>query len=396
MGKMENFARLARLAIKAVERDRYITNYIKKCNIKFISEDEERELFERYHNGDMEAYHRIYMSCLPKVLSIASEYDFERLDFNDFFQAGAIGLIKAVENFDLSRGCKFSTYADSRIRWEIFSMLANESRIIRVPQYIFLLIDDYHKLIPQFFAEYGRTPTKEEVMEKLEITSSVYEYLQKALMEIVPFDVLLPSKKEVMVGIPTMLSETIEDTELEDACDIVYRDMLGPWACEVLESLTEEETIILKRSYGFDGVEEDTLSNIGKDLGKTGEAIRQNKKKVLERLKVSDIGRSQLEDERFVNLNKKSKEEERREKVKHVINYGVDEKTSVFSDLEYEIAGILFGVDDAPKTVNKVMNLECLFGYSDEMKRELIDRVISKYVKTYKKCYGNVRKKKSL
>lgn len=396
MGKAKNRARLARLAVKKVERDRYITNYIKEKKIKFLSEPQLVEQFDRYHNGDMDAYEKIFMSFLPLVVSIAGRYDFERVDFNDCFSSGAIGLMKAIEDFCFDRDCKFSTYAESRIKWEIFRMLANESRIIRVPQYIFSLIDDYHNFRHEFFIESGRYPIKEEVMEKLEISSSVYEYLQNSLMEIIPFDVLLPSKKEVMVGIPTLLSETIADEENEDFCDIVYKNMLGPWACEVLESLTDEERTIFKYYFGFDGIPGEMLGQIGERLEKTGEAVRQNKKKVLERLKVSNIGRSQLEDEGLINLNKKSKEEERREKVKHVINYGVDEKTSIFSDLEYEIAGLLFGVEGSPKSVNKVMNLECLSSYSDEMKRELIDRVISKYVKTYKKCYGNVRKKKSL
>jgi RNA polymerase primary sigma factor len=243
-----------------------------------ITVEEEVELAQRIKKGDREALERLTRANLRFVVSVAKQYQNQGLSLPDLINEGNLGLIKAAEKFDETRGFKFISYAVWWIRQSILQALAEQSRIVRLPLNQVGSLNKLNKAFNKFEQEYERTPTPEELAETLDLPKEKVA------------DTLRVSGRHVSVDAPFVegednsLLDVLVNNDSPKADTKLLGESLNREIERSLSTLTERERDIIKLFFGI-GVQEMTLEEIGERFGLTRERVRQIKEKAIRRLR---------------------------------------------------------------------------------------------------------------
>ncbi len=246
---------------------------------------QERELAKRIEKGDLEAKNLLARSNLRLVVSIAKKYANRTADLTllDLIQEGNIGLFKAVEKFDYTKGFKFSTYATWWIRQSITRALADQSRTIRIPVHMVETISKYKQVVRRLGQDLGRDPLPEEIASEMDIEVEKVHVIEQINQETRSLEQPIGDDED-----KSTFGEFIPDDKILRPDQEASRRMLQDAIRGVLEEISPKEKRILELRYGLiDGVQH-TLEEVGKEFGVTRERIRQIEAKVHEKLRQND------------------------------------------------------------------------------------------------------------
>ena len=254
--------------------------YLKEIGqIKLLSLDEELKLADRIMEGDEEAKRTLAESNLRLVVSIAKRYVGRGMLFLDLIQEGNIGLMKAVEKFDVSKGYKFSTYATWWIRQAITRAIADQARTIRVPVHMVETINKLARIHRQLTLELNREPSEEELSKKMNLPVERIREILKISQEPVSLETPIGEEDDSHLG------DFIKDEHNMSPEDYATNELLKQEISEVLLTLTEREEKVIKLRFGLEDGKRRTLEEVGQMFGVTRERIRQIEAKALRKLR---------------------------------------------------------------------------------------------------------------
>ena len=255
--------------------------YLKEIGrVELLSHDEEISLAKRILDGDEEAKKKLAAANLRLVVSIAKRYVGRGMLFLDLIQEGNMGLIKAVEKFDYTKGFKFSTYATWWIRQAITRAIADQARTIRTPVHMVEMINKLTRVQRQLIQELGREPSAEEISEKMDgMTPEKVREIQKISLEPVSLETPIGEEDDSHLG------DFIEDEGAMSPDDYAANELLKDELNENLLELTDREEKVLRLRFGLDDGRTRTLEEVGKEFNVTRERIRQIEAKALRKLK---------------------------------------------------------------------------------------------------------------
>lgn len=261
--------------------DDNVKMYLREISkIPLLSTQEEIALAKRIENGDEDAKTQLAESNLRLVVSIAKKYIGRGVLFLDLIQEGNIGLMKAVEKFNYSKGYKFSTYATWWIRQAITRGIAEQSRTIRVPVYMIENINKLHQVEKRFNQDFGRDPTKEEIAKEMNISVKRVKEIIDSAQNTISLETPVGSEGSQEDTIGEFITDSEESLENE-----VCKSFLGDMLLELMSNLTEKEQTVIKLRFGLTGKKPMTLEQIGRELKLTRERIRQIEAKSLKTLR---------------------------------------------------------------------------------------------------------------
>lgn len=254
--------------------------YLKEIGVvPLLSNEEEKELAIAVENGDLEAKQRLAEANLRLVVSIAKRYVGRGMQFLDLIQEGNMGLMKAVDKFDYSKGFKFSTYATWWIRQAITRAIADQARTIRIPVH---MVETINKLVREqrnLLQELGQDPTPEQIAARMGMTPDKVREILKIAQEPVSLETPIGEEDDSHLG------DFIEDEVIENPVDYTTRVVLREQLDEVLDTLTDREENVLRLRFGLDDGKMRTLEDVGKVFNVTRERIRQIEAKALRKLR---------------------------------------------------------------------------------------------------------------
>lgn len=260
-----------------------------------LSQEEEYELAERISKGDIEARERMIESNLRLVINIARRYINKGLPFQDLIEEGNIGLIKAVERFKPSKGCRFSTYATYWIRQSVERAIANQANVVRLPIHIINDIIKMLKVHRQLAMELRRDPSTRELAEKMHASG---RYVRR-LMLISQKNLSLEATFRKESPTDHSLMDIIEDESLLDPLEAIEELKKKERIEEWLDKLNDIEKEVVISRYGLHGRTPQTLDAIGKEIGVTRERIRQIEVRALEKLRFITIKKEKISIKEF-------------------------------------------------------------------------------------------------
>ncbi|MCI6573348.1 MAG: RNA polymerase sigma factor RpoD [Firmicutes bacterium] len=267
--------------IVQVNVDDPVKMYLKDIGkVPLLSSDEEIDLAKRMAEGDQAAKAKLSESNLRLVVSIAKRYvSRSNMQFLDLIQEGNIGLLKAVEKFDFTKGFRFSTYATWWIRQSITRAIADQARTIRVPVHMVETINKLTRVTRTLIQKLGRDPTTSEIAAAMGVSEERVMEIQRIAMDPISLETTIGDEED------SKISDFIEDETAQSPLEAAAQKLLREQLLSVIETLTPREQKVIRMRYGLDNSHPRTLEEVGKEFNVTRERIRQIEAKALRKLR---------------------------------------------------------------------------------------------------------------
>lgn len=265
---------------EGVNIDDHVKMYLKEIGkVALLTPEEETDLARRMGEGDEIAKKNLAEANLRLVVSIAKRYVGRGMQFLDLIQEGNLGLIKAVDKFDYTKGYKFSTYATWWIRQAITRAIADQARTIRIPVHMVETINKLVRVSRQLVQEFGREPTPEELAQELGMPIEKVREISKISQEPVSLETPIGEEEDSHLG------DFIPDNEAPAPSEAASFVLLKEQLVDVLKTLTPREEKVLRLRFGLDDGRQRTLEEVGREFNVTRERIRQIEAKALRKLR---------------------------------------------------------------------------------------------------------------